>query len=544
MLKLTTANRIVNDDRLNRIIRKDLMAGHAEGAAFGGMVGLGETYLPAFVLAVGLGEITAGLVASVPLLAGGLMQMISPLAVRRLASYKRWVLICAFVQAASFVPMVLAAARGRVSTTAILLVAAIYWASGLATGPAWNTWMGALVPRTVRARFFAHRTLASQLAVLGGFVAGGCLLQWADAHDTVLIAFLILFIAAGGCRLLSLCLLSFQQEPALLRKNMKRIPAREIVMRMHGTGVYRLLLYLVVVQGSVQLAGPFFTPYMFIKLQLSYGEYVVLIAMFFITKIFMLPVWGSFAHRLGAMRLLWLGGIGIAPLPAMWIFSDNFGWLLFTQALSGVSWGAYELGFFLLFFDSIPEEERTGVLTFYNLANTVAWVLGSAVGGLLLYSLGTQPFAYLLLFGISSVGRCLALLVLKGVPTAVAATACAIGVRTVGVRPMDTSIDVPILPSLPDPANVLTEEYPHMPKRHDDCQAIICRSLENGQMGPQIILTEHGWESAQHLPWQRVQIPEAMPIHGPTNLLSISDTSVLPQQQPPRAGAATINAKT
>ena len=102
------ANGIVNGGHANGRLRKDLIVGHAEGAAFGGMVGLGETFLPAFVLAVGLGEITAGLVASVPLLAGGLMQMISPMAIRRLASYKRWVLICAFVQAVSFVPMIVA----------------------------------------------------------------------------------------------------------------------------------------------------------------------------------------------------------------------------------------------------------------------------------------------------------------------------------------------------------------------------------------------------------------------------------------------------
>lgn len=77
----------------HRSLRKDLVAGHAEGAAAGGMTGLGETYLPAFALAVGLGEITAGLVASLPLLVGGLMQTFSPLAIRRLGSHKRWVLL-------------------------------------------------------------------------------------------------------------------------------------------------------------------------------------------------------------------------------------------------------------------------------------------------------------------------------------------------------------------------------------------------------------------------------------------------------------------
>lgn len=59
-------------------------------------------------------------------------------------------------------------------------MAAVYWGSGLAIGPAWNTWMGALVPRPLRAHFFAYRTRMMQLAVLAGFVVGGCLLQWAS----------------------------------------------------------------------------------------------------------------------------------------------------------------------------------------------------------------------------------------------------------------------------------------------------------------------------------------------------------------------------
>ena len=532
------ANGIVNGGHANGRLRKDLIAGHAEGAAFGGMVGLGEAYLPAFVLAVGLGEITAGLVASVPLLAGGLMQTISPVAIRRLASYKRWVLICAFVQAVSFVPMIIAAARGRVSATGILIVAAVYWASGLATGPAWNTWMGALVPRGVRARFFAHRTRASQLAVLVGFVVGGCLLQLADDYGAARLAFLGLFVAAGTCRLLSLALLAVQREPTLLRENMERIPTREILLRMRETGVRRLLLYLIVVQGAVQLAGPFFTPFMFEKLRLSYGGYVALIATAFMTKVAVLPALGGVAHRLGALRLLWIGGIGIAPLSAMWIFSSHFGWLLFVQAFAGVTWGAYELGFFLLFFDSIPDDERTGILTFYNLGNTAAWVLGSAIGGLLLYSLGTSRFGYLLLFGISSLGRCLALFLLKGVRRTETLPG-AIGIRTVAIRPTNASIDAPILPSLPGQTCDLSKECLLLSESPEDLAADMPTIVKDGQRGPR-----DDWGSEQWLPGQRVQSSKRTPSAGPTNILLISASNDLPEQRQRPACALPLNVHT
>ena len=445
-------------DRSSDCLRNDLVAGHLEGAAFGGMVGLGETYLPAFALAVGLGEITAGMVASVPLLAGGLMQAFSPLAIRRLGSHKRWVLACALAQTLSFAPLVLAAITGRISAAGILVAAAVYWGTGLATGPAWNTWMGNLVPRPVRARFFARRTSISQLTVLIGLLLGGGLLQWANSRDAVPQAFSVLFVAAAICRLVSLGLLAIQREPRGSRNLMPAVAIGRIWSQVRQAGSGRLVLYLVVVQGAVQFAGPYFTPFMFRWLHLSYTGYVILIATAFLAKVVTLSVWGNLAHRVGAARLLWIGGIGITPVSAMWIASDDFFWLIFIQAVAGVFWGAYELGFFLMFFEAIPEDERTGVLTFYNLANSTTWVLGSALGGLFLYLLGTGPAAYLTLFGVSSIGRGVALLLLRRVQPTSEVPSAAIGVRTVAVRPMAASVDAPILPSLPDQTDDLTQE--------------------------------------------------------------------------------------
>ena len=76
-------------------LRRDLRAIIGDGVAFSVMVGAGESYIPAFALAAGLGEITAGLVATLPMLVGAAFQLVSPAAVRRLGSQRRWVVLCA-----------------------------------------------------------------------------------------------------------------------------------------------------------------------------------------------------------------------------------------------------------------------------------------------------------------------------------------------------------------------------------------------------------------------------------------------------------------
>src|SRR5436190_8030520 len=81
-----------------RSLRKNLRNSVSDAAAFSVMVGIGETYIPAFVLALGMGEIAAGLIASIPLLAGAILQMISPAAVAWLGSNRRWVVTCVALQ--------------------------------------------------------------------------------------------------------------------------------------------------------------------------------------------------------------------------------------------------------------------------------------------------------------------------------------------------------------------------------------------------------------------------------------------------------------
>ncbi len=149
-------------------LERDLRAMTADGVAFSAMVGLGEAYVPAFALAVGLGEVVSGLVATVPMLAGACLQMVTPAAVRRLGSYRRWVVLCARLQALSFVPLIVGAALGKVGLLWVGVATVAYWAFGMSTSPAWNAWVTSLVPFEIRAGFFARRARAAQAALLGG----------------------------------------------------------------------------------------------------------------------------------------------------------------------------------------------------------------------------------------------------------------------------------------------------------------------------------------------------------------------------------------
>ena len=426
-------------------LKRDLRLNIADGATYGAMVGGGETYLQAFVLAIGLGEVFVGLVASLPVLIGSLLQLISPTAVRYLRSHKRWVVLCSGLQALCFVPLVMAAMNGQMSHAAVLIVASIYWAASLGTGPAWNTWQGTIIPREIRAKFFAKRSRVSQAATLVGFLGGGFALQYGKASNDpaqVLAVYCWLFGIACLCRILSTACLSLQSEPTPIPTNMRFLTLSEQWRKFSRGASGRLLVSAVGMQVGVYVAGPFFVPYMLgvKELDMEYRDFAILLGVSYVAKVLCMPAWGRLAHRMGAHRLIWIGALGVAPLAGGWVISKNYYWLLSLQVLAGAAWGAYELALVLLFFETIDESERTSLLTLYNVANSVALAIGSLIGAAILKGVGVSVMGYLCVFAMSTILRTLALLLLRRVPATVVLPD-SVPEQTLSVRAAGESLD-------------------------------------------------------------------------------------------------------
>ena len=440
------------------------------------MIGIGEAYFAAFALALGTGETFAGLVATLPMLAGAALQLATPHLLRRFHSYRLWVVLCAAVQATAILVMTGAAWLGGMPAAAwVFVVASIYWAASQAAGPAWNTWIEEIIPKRVRANFFACRARISQICTLAGFVVGGLALQIGKSDGSVLAAFVGIFLLGAACRYLSAGFLSQQNEPSAGSYSMRRVTLRRLVSRTSGDVGGPLILYLLAVQVVVQISGPYFTPFMLAKekMDLGYFNYMLLIGICFLGKAIALPFWGRIAHYAGARRLLWIGGTAIVPISALWCFAGlfdfwrisvpvnlgvaQFDWLIsgqivylaIVQLVSGLVWAAYELAMLLMFFEAIPKQSRAGVLTLYNFGNAAALVLGSLVGAAILQGLNEAYYAYLLLFGLSSLARVLTLPLLWRTP-ARHIEVVQPALRVVAVRPADGGVDSPILPSLPD----------------------------------------------------------------------------------------------
>jgi MFS family permease len=438
----------VSSSQDRRPLRKDLRLMAFDGASFSLMVGAGETFLPAFALALGLGDVVSGLVSTLPLLAGAAMQLSAPRIIARLGSRRRWVVLCASVQALAFVPLIIAALVGAMPALALFAVAAVYWAAGLAAGPAWNTWAEDIVPRTIRARYFARRARLMQFAVLLGLLSGGLLLDAGDERTDRLFAFAGLFLLAAIARGVSAGLLSRQSEVPPAAATLAPLDFRTVRHRLTRGASGRLLVYMLAAQTAVQISGPFFTPYMLSELRFSYIEYMSLLATTYVVRILLSPLIGELAHRVGPRRMLFWAAIGLAPSPIWWVLSDTVEGLLLAQIYSGIVWGAFELCSLLLFFETLHVRERTSVLTLYNMANAAALTVGSLLGAAVMTGFGPSTSTYHGLFIASGVMRLLPVLLLRRVAEARPLPGTPV-LRTVAVRANSGSLEQPVLSAMP-----------------------------------------------------------------------------------------------
>jgi len=425
-------------------LQRDLRTILLEGMAVGVMVGAGENYLAAFALSLGYGDVVTGLITSLPLLGGALLQLGSPRMVERLGSNRRWVVLCAALQAGSLLPLLAGALLGKLPLAAFAVAVAFYWGVGLATGPPWTVWVEPLVPAAVRTRFFARRTMASQAMVLCALLSAGTLLQLGQRVST----FAGVFAIAAVARLLSATLLFRTPEPRFTVEQLRARSLAELLSHPSARAGRAVLLYMLVVQLVVNISGPYFNPYMLRLLKLPYWQYTLVGAAIFVARIATLHLVGRYGGRLQARTMLWIGGIAIIPMSGVWVLSGAFSHIICMQVAAGIAWAVYELSALLLFFEAIPTSHRTGLLTLFNAANSGALVAGSALGGALLRLLGTGRRSYHLLFLISSAGRAVALLALGRVPATLSARVRPVTTRTLSVRTVAGGVHRPVLPGI------------------------------------------------------------------------------------------------
>ncbi|MGZ3775031.1 MAG: MFS transporter [Pseudobdellovibrionaceae bacterium] len=369
------------------------------------MIGAGETYLPAYSLSIGMGEVFAGILATMPIFSGAFLQLTTPRGLQRVQSHKHWVVASSLLQALTFIPLIYFSATRVPNFWTLFFILTLYWGAGFSSGLGWNYWMGRLVQIKEGHRFFSKRAQISQVGTLLGLLGGGVALHNKVEIGPFSSVFTLIFIFAGSCRLISTFILSSQYfDPAW--KSDPRLGFRDSwKVFWANTQKRKFFFFLAPFQAAIFISSPFVTPYFLAQVKLDYGSYMTAIGLLFVGKMVALMLIERFRGHTSGFSLLLFGAGAIVPLPSLWILSKSVYYIFGLQLVNGLAWAFVEVGLALIFFNDLKQEEKIPILTVYNLLNSLAIIIGTCIGARLLIFFGESISSYYAIFVVGSVLR-------------------------------------------------------------------------------------------------------------------------------------------
>ncbi|MBF0360520.1 MAG: MFS transporter [Oligoflexia bacterium] len=414
------------------ILSKNLRVSIWDGVFYSLMVGLGETYFQAFAIASGFSALLAGLLSTIPLIGGSILQLCTPLFVDYFGSYKKWVVVAVSLQGLCFIPLAIAGLVGGFHPIVIFILITLYWSFGMSAGPVWNAWLHSLLPSSIRMGFFAKRNALNYLATFAGILLTGLLLEKGKAMGLAgTKAFTIIFILSAVFRFAGVYCLSRQSEKSnsvpfeemenscrdVRSKIRPSRKFREIVLFFkHVFNLTtkekfgKILCFVLFFKMAVYFSAPFFTPFMLVQLKFSYWIYMLVLSASFLGRVFIMRFMRKLSTFFGVYNFLLLSSFGICFIPFMWtIFASSILCLFVVEIFSGMLWGIFDLSVFIIAFNDIEEKEQAKVLSIFNFIHNILMVLSSCFGGLILSYFGSSFNGYIYVFLISSFLRLLSL---------------------------------------------------------------------------------------------------------------------------------------
>jgi MFS family permease len=393
----------------DELVRKSLKYSILDGSFAASMIGFGESFFPAYAVFLKANNIQFGLLTSLPLLLGSLVQLLSHGLLRHFHSRKKLVSSMALSQGIMYLPVILVFFLGSQRVTFLILFACVYWIFGMILSPAWNSWMGDLVDEKQRGDYFGRRSKITGASSFFAFLAAGFILHlYPEGTATEYLGYVTIFLLAFSSRIFSYVFLTKKYDPPFETPPRPEFSFFEFIREARFRNYGRFVLYLSFMNFSVYLAAPFFTPYMLKDLQLDYMTFTIVNASAIVVKFLSMPVWGRVSDQYGTRKVLSLSGILMPVVPVLWIFSGSMYYLILIQILAGFIWAGFELSSLHFIFDTTTPVKRPTAIAYYNVLNGICLFAGSMAGALLVKYNSLFWSKYLLVFVLSGILRGLA----------------------------------------------------------------------------------------------------------------------------------------
>jgi MFS family permease len=354
-----------------------------EGALWSVMWGFGETYIAPFALFLNAGSLAMAFVGTGPVLISAAAQLAGAALLDRTGRRLPIITSGFAVQALAYLPLFLLPVllpKGGIAAL-LLSAAACFFSAGLAV-PSWMSLMGDVIDPADRGRYFSSRTRTVLCFMLFFMLMAGWIIhRWKTiGHPTA--GFGFLFGIACLSRIISLFFMRRHYDAPLQRpQDDAYFSFFDFVRATPRSNFAKFAFTVALMNGTAQIAGPFFAVYMLRDLHWSYLAFTVNMAVFLLSQTLFVRWWGALSDRHGNRAVLAATCWIMPVLPLFWIFSTNYAVLLIAQMISGACWSGFNLAASNFIYDAVTPAKRARVFSYYNLLNGLLSVGGAVLIG-------------------------------------------------------------------------------------------------------------------------------------------------------------------
>jgi MFS family permease len=253
---------------------------------------------------------------------------------------------------------------------------------GVAGNNAWTSWMGDLVPGTVRGRYFGRRTALCALAATGASLTAGLVLDRGRNPGQAGVALCALTLVACATGAVTTLLLRRQHEPR--RATAPNVATLRAALAPIRDGRARsLLAFQLAWSAAGGIAAAFYPLHMIGNLRMGFARMALYTAAVAAFRMLAAPLWGAVMDRAGARPVLVSSAFALAVSPLFWIFAaeDRLWPLAIDAALSGAANAGLSLATFSLPLALSRPSNRSFYVGALAAAGGLAAGVGSAAGG-------------------------------------------------------------------------------------------------------------------------------------------------------------------
>ncbi len=402
-------------------VRRSLHYSIVDGLFTAMMVGISETYLIPYAIALGVRAQQVALLATAPMLAATLLQVRSASVTESIGSRIKLMNVVVFFHALAWVPIIAIpyfadrpdGTHAPWTAWALLGAMTLFTAFGAFAVPAWQSLMSDYIPVKKRGAYFAWRNRLQGLVTVGVSIVAGLVLHAFGEREIA--GFTVIFVFAMMCRFYAWLALSRMTEPPRHRSHDAYFSFWSFVRQIRTSNFAQFVLFVALLNFAANLSGPLIPVFLLRDLGFDYATYMVIITIAALAGFLFQGIWGKFGDLEGNVRALRITGWAIAATPLLWMVSRHPGYLFFVQILAGCVWGGFNLLVSNFILEAVTPEKRIRCFSYFNVVNSFAVFLGALAGGFLYRRLPAfQGYSYLTLFLLSCALRFLVMTFLAG----------------------------------------------------------------------------------------------------------------------------------